>query len=76
MSENKKIIGEYTFQLFGRENSFLNGMGDIFDFRKNINKYNTSNSDKEADEKSIRSDWFAIGNDMKKVIISTINNYE
>jgi len=65
MSDKK--IGLDTFRLFKRP-SFIAGMAALLNFGGNINKYSADSSGQEADANSLKSDWTAIGNDMRTAI--------
>lgn len=56
-----------TFRLFNSQPSFSKGWGRIFDFSGALDKdsYNTSRTSKQADREAIRSDWEAVGEDLK-----------
>ena len=60
--------GEYTFRLFKKRPSFLDGMASLIDMSPSINKYNTDKTEKDADIKSIQADWLTVGKDMKDAI--------
>lgn len=59
-----------TFRLFTSLPSFAKGAGRIFDFSQTIDQYNASDTSEEADLKAIKSDWEAIGKDMRVAIKS------
>lgn len=46
--------------------SFLTGIARLIDVFRATNKYNTSNSDQQADYDALYSDWLAIGDDIWK----------
>lgn len=48
--------------------SFLEGVARIFDFGGTLNGYNDSPTGEEADAAAIRSDWEAIGQDMRNAV--------
>ena len=49
--------------------SFLEGMAHIFDFGGTLNAYNDRRfTGPDADAEAIRSDWAAIGQDMRAAI--------
>lgn len=50
------------------ESSFIEGVGRIVDFGLNLNKYNFSESGEEADYRALKSDWYAVGDDIRKVL--------
>lgn len=57
----------YSDFLYARP-SFLEGVARIFDFGGTLNEYNFSPTGQEADTAAIRSDWEAIGQDMRAAI--------
>lgn len=57
----------YSDFLFARP-SFLEGVARIFDFGGTLNEYNGLFTGPEADAEAIRSDWAAIGHDMRAAI--------
>jgi hypothetical protein len=59
-----------TFRLFTSLPSFTKGAGRILDFSQTIDKYNASDTSEEADFKAIRSDWEAVGGDIRVAINS------
>ena len=59
-----------TFRLFNSLPSFTKGAGRIFDFSQTIDQYNASDTSEEADLKAIKSDWEAVGKDMRVAINS------
>ncbi len=62
----------YTFRLFKKEPSFIDGFSSLVDISPNILRYNQDNTEKEADTNSLRADWYAIGGDLW----SAVKNYE
>ena len=48
--------------------SFLEGVARIIDMGGTLNEYNSSRSGQEADAVALRSDWAAIGQDMRDAI--------
>ena len=60
-------MSDYTSFLFARP-SFLEGLARIFDFGGSLNQYNTSATPEEADKRALRSDWLAVGDDMRRAI--------
>lgn len=69
---NKKYMGNSkTFILFDSMPSFSKGLSRAIDVGNTIDRYKTSESDDEADRKAIRSDWEAVGGDIKV----SINTY-
>jgi hypothetical protein len=65
----KHPIGEQTFRLFDRP-SFWSGFAGLLDFRPNIAKYHTSESERQADAQSLAADWVAVGDDLRASILS------
>lgn len=61
-----------TFRLFKRMPSFIDGVASLIDFSPNRFRYNYDIAPNEADINSLRADWFAIGDDLRK----TIEKYE
>jgi len=49
-------------------NSFVIGIGSVFNLAGNYFDYNYSTSPEEADEIAIASDWHIIGEDIKQAI--------
>lgn len=47
-----------------RQPSFLKGSARIVDLFGNVNTYNYSKTEKDADAKSLAKDWSAVGNDI------------
>ncbi len=50
------------------EPSFIEGFARLIDFGSTLNKYNDSESGKIADNRALKSDWQAIGNDIRIVV--------
>jgi hypothetical protein len=48
------------------KNDFFVGLGTIMNISGNYFKYNTSETAEEADKKALASDWFMVGQDIKK----------
>ena len=48
--------------------SFLEGVARLLDMGGTLNEYNASRSGQEADDAALRSDWAAIGQDMRDAI--------
>lgn len=44
--------------------SFLSGMGRVMDLGGVFDDYNTSETEAEAEERGLRSDWLAVGRDI------------
>jgi len=57
-----------TFRLFRKMPSFLGGLASLIDLSPNKSRYNYDISADKADMNSLRADWFAIGNDLRKAI--------
>lgn len=53
-----------TFRLFARP-SFLTGVARMLDPVGALNQFNTSPSDEAADRRALRSDWDAVGDDIR-----------
>lgn len=49
-------------------NSFVIGMGSVFNLAGNYFDFNYSSSPEEADEIAIASDWHIVGEDIKQAI--------
>ena len=63
-------MGEMFDLLYARP-SFLEGAARILDFGGTLNVYNRSVTPEEADLVALRSDWEALGQDLR-VAISTV----
>lgn len=50
------------------EPSLVNGIARLVDLGNTLDAYNYSNSSMEADCKALKSDWQAVGDDMRKAI--------
>ncbi len=61
MKNNNSLKKSYVFQ----KNNFLIGFGSILNIKGSYFNYNYSKTSKEADLKSIYSDWLNVGNDIK-----------
>jgi hypothetical protein len=48
--------------------SFLEGIARIFDFSGSLNQYNSGLTPEQSDYLVIRSDWEAVGNDLRSAI--------
>ena len=48
--------------------SFVEGAARVFDLGGTLNEYNTSPTGRDADAIAIRSDWVAIGQDIRDAI--------
>ncbi len=60
-------ISPYTLRLVRRP-SFLEGIGRLFDFFNLLNDYNYDESESLADSNALRSDWYAVGDDLRKAM--------
>lgn len=56
-----------TDYLFAKPN-FFSGMARLLDIGSTLNVYNDSPSEEIADMKALKSDWMAVGNDMRFAI--------
>ncbi len=54
----------YSTRLFATP-SVVEGVARLFDFAGNLNVYNDSASEAEADAKALKNDWMAVGADLK-----------
>ena len=61
--ENKK---SYSFFLFALPR-FLTGFASLLDIGATLTHYNEFSTPEEADARAIKSDWAAIGNDLRFV---------
>ncbi|MEK7586810.1 MAG: hypothetical protein AAB453_03000 [Patescibacteria group bacterium] len=52
--------------------SFWEGMSRVIDLGGTLQEYNTSETEKQADDKAIGDDWQVVGDDLR----SSIKNYE
>ncbi len=50
--------------------SVLEGISRLIDFGSTLNVYNSSKTAEDADCKAIKSDWEAVGKDIKKAMDS------
>lgn len=48
--------------------TFITGMGQILDTAGSYQKYNSSDSEQEADSKATLLDWIAVGDDIKAAL--------
>jgi len=60
----KKRVELQTDFLIPRTNFFV-GIGSVLNLAGNYFEFNTSKTEKEADEKAIRSDWENVGRDIE-----------
>lgn len=65
---------EYTTYLYARP-SFIEGIARILDFGNTLQVYNTSSGADDPDAWALATDWYAIGEDMKRAVreIQTAN---
>ncbi|MDE2188437.1 MAG: hypothetical protein KGJ35_01770 [Patescibacteria group bacterium] len=61
-----------TFRLFKKRPSFFEGASSLLDLGANVQRYNLSSTDDEADYEALKSDWQAVGDDLR----SSIKTYE
>ena len=61
-----------TFRLFRKMPSFWDGFAAMVDMTPNMARYQQDDSAQEADAKSLKSDWQAVGNDLRE----TLQRYE
>lgn len=66
---NKRVraMNDKTGFLYARP-SFLEGIARIMDMSGTLNEYNRSESPEEADTRALRSDWYAVGDDLRTSI--------
>ena len=50
--------------------SFIGGVASVLDLGTTLKEYNQGWTPQEADFESIRSDWFAVGDDLRQAITS------
>ena len=62
-------MGNYTFSLFNQP-SFVEGLARILDFGDTLSEYNLSLTPQQADFHAIRSDWLAVGDDLRAAAAS------
>ena len=62
-----------SFTLFARP-SLIEGVARVMDFGGVLDEYNSSPTPLEADALAIRSDWIAVGNDVKAAIAILASN--
>ena len=60
-------MGKEIYRLYSRS-SFFEGVARLFDFKGRLNKYKYSQSDNEADFRSIESDWQFVGKDLQAAL--------
>ncbi|MCB1175828.1 MAG: hypothetical protein KDK34_04070 [Leptospiraceae bacterium] len=59
----------WTYSLIP-ESGFLDGVGRVFDIMGTLPHYNFSDTEEEADNLAIYSDWAAIGQDFRNAIMN------
>ncbi|HEY4500406.1 MAG TPA: hypothetical protein VJH25_01290 [Candidatus Paceibacterota bacterium] len=52
--------------------SFTEGISRLLDLSGTLQEYNISKTEREADTKALKNDWYMVGNDLR----SSIQNYE
>ena len=59
-----------TFRLFSSTPSFMKGFGRIFDFSGSLNRYHNRmrSTSEKADSDALKSDWEAVGRDIRVVL--------
>ena len=57
----------HSFRLFARP-TFLEGTARVFDFTNILQRYRYDATDDKADANALRSDWMAVGDDIRHVI--------
>jgi len=57
----------HSFRLFARP-TFLEGAARVFDFANVLQKYRYDTTEHEADTNALRSDWMAVGDDIRHAI--------
>ena len=63
----ENIKNSPTFRLFVRP-SFIDGWARIIDLGATLDMYNKNKTEQEADILALKSDWKAVGNDIKSAI--------
>jgi hypothetical protein len=58
----------HSFRLFARP-TFLEGAARIFDFASVLQQYRTDATEAEADTTALKSDWMAVGDDLRHAIM-------
>ena len=64
---NTSYLHKHSFRLFARP-GFLEGVARIFDFANVLQSYRYDTTAREADAKAVRSDWMAVGDDLRHAI--------
>lgn len=57
-------MNDRTGFLYARP-SFIEGVARLMDVGGTLNEYNRSASDEQADARALRSDWYAVGDDLR-----------
>lgn len=52
------------------EPSFLEGMARTLDLGNTLQKYNSSDTEEEADSEALKNDWRAVGEDIRSSILT------
>lgn len=60
-------MNRFTGLLYARP-TFWEGIARILDFGDTLTEYNISSTPEEADLEALRSDWYAIGQDMMHAV--------
>lgn len=63
----RDVLFERSGRLFSRP-SFLTGFSMVLDLGATFNQYNEDRTELEADLKALRSDWFSVGDDIRRAI--------
>jgi hypothetical protein len=64
---NASCLQKHSFRLFARP-TFTEGVARVFDFANVLQKYRYDTTDHEADANALRSDWMAVGDDIRHAI--------
>ena len=64
---NASSLQKQSFRLFARP-TFLEGVARVFDFANVLQRYRDDTTDHEADANALRSDWMAVGDDIRHAI--------
>ena len=67
MSMNASSLQKHSFRLFARP-TFLEGAARVFDFANILQRYRYDTTDHEADANALRSDWMAVGDDIRHAV--------
>jgi hypothetical protein len=62
------MVNRHTDFLYARP-SFLEGVARLMDFGNALNDYNRSDRPQEADERALRADWYAVGDDLRAAMV-------